>query len=196
MNIFSRSLFTILSLTLIACGSDIPIISDIPIVNDLPGVRGSSSSSEGDSNPAKTQLDAEPRTVDTGDFVTVRVRLTEVTKPFVLKVRHHESLVYVPNSITLFGDGNPGPNIPPATDFGTKTSDRYLVVPFYEVLHFGSRGRGTLTFNFQAAAASREKIAIDPDEFEQTALGTFFDSNNPRFTAVQQVDIRIIDDND
>lgn len=190
MNVLSRSLFTIITLTFIACGGDIPIIGD------LPGLRDSGGGSATDSNPAKTQLDAEPRTVDSGDFITVQVRLTEVTKPFVLKVRHHESLVYVPNSVTLYGDGNPGPNVPPATDFGTTTSDRYFVVPFYEVLHFGRKNRGTLTFNFQAAAASREKIAIDVDEFEQTALGTFFDSSNPRFTTVQEVEIKIVDDND
>lgn len=158
----------------------------------LPGTGGGGGGSS-DTNPADVTLRIEPNRLDSGDIITVEIRVTNVTDAFVLKVRHNESLAYVPDSMVLYGDGNPGPNIPTPTDFAGEDDIRYLVVPFYAPAHFGAKGRGTLTFNFQGVFEDSARVALDADEFNLVGPD-FFDSNAPRFSAYIEQGVRIDED--
>jgi len=175
-----RPVFILLLAGLFACGG-------------LPGLGGGGGSSDvNDGNPADVRLEASPRMVDSGDIITVEVKISDVQGEFVLKIKHNEGLSYVPDSMLLFGEGNPGPNIPTPNDFSSGTEVRYLVVPFYVPAHFGKHRKGTLTFNFQAEASLSDKIEIDADEFDKTTYnGTNFDPLNPKFSTLDEVSIRV-----
>jgi hypothetical protein len=179
--LFKYSLLVTLSF-FIACGG-------------IPGFDSGGGGDSNDGNPAEVRLKAEPQRIDSGDIVTVEVRITNVSKPFVLKIKHHENLTYVPDSMILFGDGNPGPNIPTPTDFGIiNSSTRYLVVPFYAVPHFGERGKGTLSFNFQGTGETNDTIEIDADDGLVEANGLNFNPRSPQFSTLDEVRVRVNED--
>jgi hypothetical protein len=174
--------FTILILVLgNACGG-------VPGIGGGGGGGGSS-----DNDPVDINMRIEPKRLDSGDILTVEIRITEVKEPFVLKIRHNESLAYVPDSMVLYGDGNPGPNIPTPTDFAGEDDLRYLVIPFYTPEHFGTRKRGTLTFNFQGVVKDDARVSYDADEFN-LVTPEYFDSDAPRFSSYGEQHVRIDED--
>ena len=84
------------SVALVACG-------------DLPGHGGGGSSNEG--NAARVSLDTSPRKIDSGDFTTVSIRLTDVDSIFMIKVRADQSFRYVEDSAFLVPDDEDLPTV-------------------------------------------------------------------------------------
>ncbi len=141
-NIFRVSLVFILSIFILACGSDEDTFVASAIVTSK----------------------AEPNTIDTGDRSRLTIDISEVHENgILLKVRFGKALAYVPSSSSLYMEGSQSKES--ITPFITTESSEFTyLVYFLSKSQFGAQNKGKIQFELKAIKAGNVvSVEVDPD---------------------------------
>jgi hypothetical protein len=138
-------------------------------------------------------IDTSPKVIDTGNRMQVRSEIGN-THPegVMLKYRYPDALSYVADTAELRVDGNTK-KIAPSIDIDM--GNEMFLVFFFKQRDFGKDNYGLLTFELRAnSALSTGKIEVDLDVDDILIENEIeFDLDNPEFTAIDSVNIRVID---
>lgn len=157
------------------------------------GGGGGGGSSDSD-NPADVALSVRPKELDTGDFTSIEIDVSNVNPSgILLKVAFPDALAYVRGSSTLDPDDAEPARFEPS--IVEEASDVIYLVYFIGPTSLGESGRGVLQFRLKAIAQLADGfVSIDADQNDpQISDSREFDADAPNFTAVDQEDIEVTD---
>lgn len=169
---FLAALITGTSLSLVSCGG---------------GGGGS-----GATGAANVQIQAEPRSIDTGDRVKISIRVSEIHENGIaLKVRFPAELSFVENSAAINDDDDEFGIVPDVLN--TSTDDTYLVF-YLQADDFGDNEEGSVLFELQGKKASDDSlIEVDPDVDDPLIdNGIEFTVDEPLFDAEDQTTVDVV----
>jgi hypothetical protein len=150
----------------------------------------------GELEPALLRLELTSNSIDTGDFLGLKLDISEVNENgIILKFRYPTGLTYVPGSATLRVNGNPQAiTVTPTVNSGS--NGKIYLVYFLSVALFGDDLDGELNLRLKAIGAVEDGvIEVDADQDDPSiADNQEFDIESPDFSAVEMRDIEVNDD--
>ena len=141
---------------------------------------------------AFVNIDATPNRIDSGDRMTVTVRLEEVNiSGVILKLRLPTALAYISNTSTIEIDGATR-SLPPTFNAAAADGFTYLV---FVIPHgyFGDNSSGVLTASLRGVAAIADSaIEVDPDIYDPGAsFASQFSAADPLFSAEDKINVTV-----
>jgi hypothetical protein len=149
---------------------------------------------ESNGNPARLDLRVDPNILDAGDFITTEINISEISKPFILKIRYNNSLKYLKHSMTVY-IGNTNYILPTKPrSYKSANNTNYLVEIFPDIAVFEQEKKARVVINFQAIAELDDNIAVDADEYLAHLSNSEFDPDNPLFSPIKLVSVEVAND--
>lgn len=145
---------------------------------------------------ADLQLEVEPRVVDPGDRLFVRIRINEIHEDgIMLKLRFPSAIRYVRDSAMLYRDrGDDQGRAYPPTENETVESSIYLVF-FVDHDDLEGDNRGELLLELEAREEVDDgQVEVDADvDNPRVDDDKEFDAENPAFAAEDRVYVDVIE---
>lgn len=147
---------------------------------------GDGSSNSSTAGAARVALSVDPKRLDVGDRVEVRINIEDVDEAgIILKVRIPTELAYIVDSAVHYYDDDERELAPAQIE--TDDDVTYIIFRIDEDEN-GEENRSTLVFDLRANDGKDEvTIAIDPDVNSTTP----FDPLNPEFVSEAQVEVSV-----
>lgn len=144
------------------------------------------------SGAAQLALQSEPRNVDTGSRVEVRIGIADVaTDGVMLKVRFSPQLSFVPGSTQFTADGNTRTIIPTITT-GAAGGYKYLVY-FLSRQMFTDDNYADIDLSLRADQVSNDAVIQVDADYPDPVVPDYneFNPNDPQFTPVSETYVDI-----
>ena len=161
----------------------------------LTSCGGSGSGSIDFVGAANVRVEATPSTIDTGDRMRVRVRISDTNfNDLIIKIRYPDNLIYVPATATIQYLDDPEDATP---NFNLSDDGETYLVFFFDADDFEGLDEATLEFQLRGLSILREgDLEVDADVDDPLINNDReFDISQPEFTPEDSVSIKILGEN-
>ncbi len=141
---------------------------------------------------ASVELNVTPTTIDTGDRVRVKVKISDTNfNDLIIKLRYPDSLTYVPSTATIDYLDDPEDATP---NFNQSADGENYLVFFIPADNFEESDEATLEIQLRALNDLRTgQLEVDADVDDPLISNNReFDINQPEFTAEDAVTIKVL----
>lgn len=161
----------------------------------LPAGCGGGSGGDDFIGAAQSEITVNPQTIDTGDHVRVRIRISNVHPDGIgLKVRYPDGLNYVLGTAFLTV-GNDEIDVGPKVNTASTTEEKTYLVFYFSQAIFGEDEEGELEFELEATSEIIDgRVEVDPDVDDPLISNdTEFNIEAPEFLSEADAKVEVRD---